>query len=171
MRPHPVVVPSLAGGWLELTRFNQDPDEIKTFATIDAAEFFGRYPEEGDFCGGVTLHLPDDAVGWPVLWDRETQLRCVYFFDTPDRVTGGFPFAHSFVSPDGVLAIDSVVDRPPGWRAGASSVATLTVRVERARQRGSLSGELVLPTGTCKSVMWALVDLFPSATQDDIDPS
>ncbi len=34
--------------------------------------------ETGDFLGHMYLRLPSDGVGFPVLWDREQQLKLMY---------------------------------------------------------------------------------------------
>jgi hypothetical protein len=65
--------------------------------------------QPGDFAGTLTLRTTDDSYGFPVIWSREEQLKLVYFFELPDRMTYTFPQQLRLRMPDGHLEIEGEV--------------------------------------------------------------
>jgi hypothetical protein len=163
--PPTVIVPSLLGGWVEVVPYRREPATITHLFKQDVVEVFGRKPAHGDFVGFVGLKLPGDALGTIELWDRDAQLALLYFFDSPHRITGGFPHRRSFLSPSGRVAIDSVTRRTAG---SGSNLAELTVSITSLRG-AALNGRIELPTATCVDVRDALIRLLPAVSDDDLD--
>jgi hypothetical protein len=162
-----VVLPSLNGGWLAFTPF--DHRVLGSSYIMEAAEAWGREPERDDFLGQFVMTLPGDSIGYPVLWDRTRQLKLVYFFETPTRMTSSFPKEYTLDWPDPYLQIDGMVtfdaSRSP-WRKAAEVTVTVS---SPERDRRDVSANLVFPAETCAIASRWLVDLFPGVTTDDLD--
>jgi hypothetical protein len=109
-----------------------------------------------------------------VRWGREEQLSLVYFFDTIDRVTGGFPAAVQRRLPHGELEIDAQVTIDPERGSWARKAAEMTVTLRKQpgqREPLAFTTTMVTPASDCEAASLALVDLFPSVTADDLDIS
>jgi hypothetical protein len=161
------VLPSLYGGWLAIhplgARFLRALEETQA----PAEERWGRRPEGGDFFGRLELATADRAIGFPVLWDRERQLKLVYFVGEPDHMTHTFPRELKLDWPDQELEIEGVVTLDPD-RGFHSKAAELDVTLRRPN-RDRVSTRLVVPASDCKRFSEWLVDLFPAVSADDLD--
>ncbi|HEY7003677.1 MAG TPA: hypothetical protein VH281_05295 [Gaiellaceae bacterium] len=166
--PRGVVVPSLTGGWLDVHPYHQLAVTSPAFAT--AISRFGRQPGKEDFFGHLQLVTPGDGTGFPVLWDRERQLKLVYFLDIADRITGGFPEEYRLDWPDSDLKIDGLVtvDESRGSWARKAAEVTVTLRNPFGDER-TVSADFIVPAYTCDRASRGLVDLFPAVTTDDMD--
>lgn len=172
IRPRGVVIPSLAGGWLEFVPSfrSANPGELRP------SRIFGglasRY-EPGHFVGFVIATDGRESYGFPVIWGRETQLQLVYFFELPNRMTHVFPqdlhlhLAEGEVEIEGAVTIDS--ERGPFARQAAELQITLRSPVAREPQQFAL--RMVIPATVCARASESLADLFPAVTAADLDSS
>jgi hypothetical protein len=169
LRPRGVVVPSLNGGWLTISPF-AGAREAMARLRRSALERWGRQPTPADFLGFIGLVVPGTAVGFPVLWDRERQLKLMYFLGGPDSTTGGFPYTHQLDWPDPELQIDGVVtiDAERGLWSEKAAALDVTLRNPIGDHR-HVSARLLVPAYTCQEASEALVDMFPSVSTDDLD--
>ena len=126
----------------------------------------GRNPEGGDFLGRLEFAAADGAIGFPVLWDRERQLKLVYFLGHPAHMTHTFPQELKLNWPDPELEIEGVVTVDHDRLFGKAAELDVTMC---NRNRHSVSARLVVPATACKQASEWLVDLFPAVTSDDLD--
>jgi hypothetical protein len=170
-------LPSLDGGWLSVEPFQdwrRSPvgrvKTLKGMMGMSEVERWGRQPAEADFFGILRLRTPDDdGAGFPDLWDRDRQLKLMYFIGFSHHVTGGFPKELHLDWPDPELEIDGLVTVDPhvGFR---KKHAQLEVTLRKPiGDRRTVTGRLVVPAWTCELVSKWLADLFPSVSADDLD--
>ena len=162
-----VIVPSLNGGWFGIDPSSHSAAELQGKSPL---ELWGHDRTSADFVGRIHLVAPGDATGCPVLWDRERQLKPMYFIGSPDHVTGGFPWRLDLNWPDPELQIDGIVTIDPERRYLSRKAAPLHVTVQSPiGDQRSVSADLLVPAYACIAASHALVDLFPSVSADDLD--
>jgi hypothetical protein len=170
LEPRGVVLPSLNGGWLAIHPARASYLRILEEMGNPARELWGREPAEGDFFGHLQLATPDAVVGFPILWDRDRQLKLVHFLGFPDSVTWRFPQESRLDWPGRELEANAVatVDAARGAYSAKSAELDVVVR-NPIGDRREVSGRLIVPAYTCKTASDWLVDLFPAVTGDDLD--
>lgn len=169
--PRGCVLPSLNGGWFAVEPFGDRARSSKEISGVPVLQLWGRLPSPEDFLGDISLVLPDgDATGFPVLWDRERQLKLVHFLDEPHRMTRVFPRRTRLGWPGDELQIDAevTIDSDRGRHARTSAELDITTRNPMGDRR-EVSAHLIVPAQACKTASRALVDLFPSVSADDLD--
>jgi hypothetical protein len=164
-RPRGVVIRSLNGGWLTIAPVHSRSGQLPAIWDVVPRTF-----QPGDFAGMLTLSTTDDSYGFPVIWSREEQLKLVYCFELPDRMTHTFPQQLRLRMPDGQLEIEGEVTIDASRHARKAAELKITLRSPTHRTRPEFSGVLVVDAGTASIASDWLVDLFPSVTPDDIDP-
>lgn len=170
LEPRAFVLPSLNGGWLALHPLHHCSLKNIDHTGVSAEERWGRIPEPDDFFGRLELAVANNVVGFPVLWDRDRQLKLIYFLEQPDRATSTFPQRFSLEWPDPELLINGVVTIDPGRFTYGDKVADLDVTLRNPiGDRAKASGHLVVPADICMRASKWLVDLFPAVTADDLD--
>ena len=162
-----IVLPSLNGGWLAI----QPLSELAFLRSLErtrapAEELWGRHPESSDFLGRLEFAVANGAIAFPVLWDRERQLKLVYFLGSPDHVTHTFPQELKLNWPDPELEIEGVVTVDHDRLFGKAAELDVTMR---NRNSHSVSARLVVPASACKQASEGLADLFPAVSSDDLD--
>jgi hypothetical protein len=163
-----VVVPSLNGGWLEVRP--EDRWIPESHVMRDMVTVWGREPGDGDFLGWLRLVLAGDVIGFPVLWDRERQLKLVYFLGSPDYMTWTFPREYKLDWPDPELQIEGLVTIDANRGSWAKKAAEVTVTFRNpGGDRRQVCADLIVPAYACKTASESLVDLFPAVTTDDLD--
>jgi hypothetical protein len=121
-----------------------------------------------DFYGAFRFATGDVRLAVPVLLTAPEQLELLYFFDTLDRVTGGFPHSSAYrfsavlpAAADVLLRsrVDGEAHRPQRW----------SLEVEMSYRDARATTTLDFDSYVVGRVAWDLADFLPGVSDADMD--